>query len=172
MILLITDVFYYCKCIYILDTFFMLYFCYFFFFKQKTEYDMRISDWSSYVCSSDLVVLEVLAHGDIEGLSSQCGGGRMAILDAEDSGSASPRMTDPVEDVIEERRAVPCVPPAPTPGGRSGQLVSDAQVRRGPGRAIRPGPQYFARSSAAPSARSAHPPARGHPPDSHIRPRQ
>src|SRR3546814_13662988 len=26
----------------------------FFFFKQQTEYDMRISDWSSDVCSSDL----------------------------------------------------------------------------------------------------------------------
>src|SRR3546814_9240760 len=25
-----------------------------FFFKQKTSYDMRISDWSSDVCSSDL----------------------------------------------------------------------------------------------------------------------
>src|SRR3546814_12491246 len=30
--------------------------CYvFFFFKQKTAYEMRISDWSSDVCSSDLV---------------------------------------------------------------------------------------------------------------------
>src|SRR3546814_4651859 len=30
--------------------------CYlcFFFFKQKTAYEMRISDWSSDVCSSDL----------------------------------------------------------------------------------------------------------------------
>src|SRR3546814_428672 len=28
----------------------------FFFFKQKTAYEMRISDWSSDVCSSDLVV--------------------------------------------------------------------------------------------------------------------
>src|SRR3546814_10585440 len=27
---------------------------YVFFFKQKTAYDMRISDWSSDVCSSDL----------------------------------------------------------------------------------------------------------------------
>src|SRR3546814_15480895 len=27
---------------------------YFFFFKQKTSYDLRISDWSSDVCSSDL----------------------------------------------------------------------------------------------------------------------
>src|SRR3546814_8284765 len=25
-----------------------------FFFKRKTSYDVRISDWSSYVCSSDL----------------------------------------------------------------------------------------------------------------------
>src|SRR3546814_7678181 len=29
-------------------------FLYFFFFKQKTAYEMRISDWSSDVCSSDL----------------------------------------------------------------------------------------------------------------------
>src|SRR3546814_7128984 len=33
----------------------MLYCCFhFFFFKQKTAYEMRISDWSSDVCSSDL----------------------------------------------------------------------------------------------------------------------
>src|SRR3546814_5535091 len=30
------------------------FFFYFFFFKQKTAYEMRISDWSSDVCSSDL----------------------------------------------------------------------------------------------------------------------
>src|SRR3546814_1288739 len=33
-----------------------LYFFCFFFFKQKTAYEMRISDWSSDVCSSDLRV--------------------------------------------------------------------------------------------------------------------
>src|SRR3546814_2510020 len=33
---------------------FILYFIIFFFFKQKTAYEMRISDWSSDVCSSDL----------------------------------------------------------------------------------------------------------------------
>src|SRR3546814_8105869 len=32
----------------------VLYGVYFFFFKQKTAYEMRISDWSSDVCSSDL----------------------------------------------------------------------------------------------------------------------
>src|SRR3546814_16461546 len=30
----------------------------FFFFKQKTAYEMRISDWSSDVCSSDLAALD------------------------------------------------------------------------------------------------------------------
>src|SRR3546814_10329970 len=29
--------------------------CCFFFFKQKTAYEMRISDWRSDVCSSDLM---------------------------------------------------------------------------------------------------------------------
>src|SRR3546814_16292712 len=33
-------------------------FIYFFFFKQKTAYEMRISVWSSDVCSSDLASLE------------------------------------------------------------------------------------------------------------------
>src|SRR3546814_3043785 len=28
-----------------------------FFFKQKTAYEMRISDWSSDVCSSDLILI-------------------------------------------------------------------------------------------------------------------
>src|SRR3546814_12897240 len=35
------------------------------FFKQKTAYEMRISDWSSDVCSSDLRrVARALGHGD------------------------------------------------------------------------------------------------------------
>src|SRR3546814_7920898 len=34
----------------------------FFFFKQKTAYEMRISDWSSDVCSSDLAS----APGDVD----------------------------------------------------------------------------------------------------------
>src|SRR3546814_7110121 len=32
----------------------MLFDFFFFFFKQKTAYELRISDWSSDVCSSDL----------------------------------------------------------------------------------------------------------------------
>src|SRR3546814_8920481 len=33
--------------------------CCFFFFKQKTAYELRISDWSSDVCSSDLLVTAI-----------------------------------------------------------------------------------------------------------------
>src|SRR3546814_10319050 len=33
------------------------YYFFFFFFKQKTAYEMRISDWSSDVCSSDLIAV-------------------------------------------------------------------------------------------------------------------
>src|SRR3546814_8932951 len=36
----------------------------FFFFKQKTAYEMRISDWSSDVCSSDLVDIADRAVGE------------------------------------------------------------------------------------------------------------
>src|SRR3546814_14528858 len=33
-----------------------------FFFKQKTAYEMRISDWSSDVCSSDLLALALITR--------------------------------------------------------------------------------------------------------------
>src|SRR3546814_13880555 len=35
---------------------------FFFFFKQKTAYEMRISDWSSDVCSSDLAAMAGLGR--------------------------------------------------------------------------------------------------------------
>src|SRR3546814_4456459 len=80
----------------IMNGFCELLYSYFFFFKQKTAYEMRISDWSSDVCSSDLVglghearlavagpavgrgvVLEVLA-ADLEDLEQEVllGGGQ------------------------------------------------------------------------------------------------
>src|SRR3546814_5347495 len=39
--------------LYMISSFFL----FFFFFKQKTAFEMRISDWSSDVCSSDLVAI-------------------------------------------------------------------------------------------------------------------
>src|SRR3546814_3379028 len=43
-------------------------FFFFFFFKQKTAYEMRISDWSSDVCSSDLMrMVRVRCRGLLHG---------------------------------------------------------------------------------------------------------
>src|SRR3546814_10800433 len=53
----------------------------FFFFKQKTAYEMRISDWSSDVCSSDLAAhaRDQLAH--LEGLAQIIVGARVDTFD-------------------------------------------------------------------------------------------
>src|SRR3546814_12507615 len=57
-------------------------FLFFFFFKQKTAYEMRISDWSSDVCSSDLIVASTsnadipgAAPADVERLANPIGRG-------------------------------------------------------------------------------------------------
>src|SRR3546814_16509783 len=54
----------------------------FFFFKQKTAYEMRISDWSSDVCSSDLLLLfarQALDRGILRDKSLQYGSGRQPL---------------------------------------------------------------------------------------------
>src|SRR3546814_10489863 len=69
----------------------------FFFFKQKTAYEMRISDWSSDVCSSDLVVYhgQVQAGhavgGEVDGVAAvfqvvpEVGGDVLVVFDDEDA---------------------------------------------------------------------------------------
>src|SRR3546814_6212255 len=52
--------------------------CGVFFFKQKTAYEMCISDWSSDVCSSDLVELAHpvgIAHGGVDRAMELVGAG-------------------------------------------------------------------------------------------------
>src|SRR3546814_4172822 len=69
--------------------FLCFYFCFFFFFKQKTAYEMRISDWSSDVCSSDLVVQrlrtgsghEIIGAEPILAQDNRVGGDRADMLD-------------------------------------------------------------------------------------------
>src|SRR3546814_15287326 len=46
-----------CVVVWLFVAIFVGVYCCFFFFKQKTAYEMRISDWSSDVCSSDLQLL-------------------------------------------------------------------------------------------------------------------
>src|SRR3546814_8846728 len=48
----------------------------FFFFKQKTAYEMRISDWSSDVCSSDLIPLCSPGARERRGHKEGCPGAR------------------------------------------------------------------------------------------------
>src|SRR3546814_6684270 len=59
-----------------------LLFLFFFFFKQKTAYEMRISDWSSDVCSSDLEHVRLAAEIADDGRA-----GRDRIVD-DDPGAA------------------------------------------------------------------------------------
>src|SRR3546814_7728795 len=46
-----------------------------FFFKQKTAYEMRISDWSSDVCSSDLSVVAEVTTSNRAHYPEPCGCG-------------------------------------------------------------------------------------------------
>src|SRR3546814_7005941 len=59
----------------------------FFFFKQKTAYEMRISDWSSDVCSSDLLGRDVVM---VTGSDSAVVSGRNAQIKAWRREFASP----------------------------------------------------------------------------------
>src|SRR3546814_6017583 len=47
-------IFFYVHCLVLCELVLLICIFLFFFFKQKTAYEMRISDWSSDVCSSDL----------------------------------------------------------------------------------------------------------------------
>src|SRR3546814_2001299 len=49
-----------------------MFFLFFFFFKQKTAYEMRISDWSSDVCSSDLTFSAIYIAPLLAGHGPHC----------------------------------------------------------------------------------------------------
>src|SRR3546814_10787904 len=67
----------------------------FFFFKQKTAYEMRISDWSSDVCSSDLQVSRSI--GDEREASAS-----LFCLEAGGRCSSSIRRSIPRESAIQK----------------------------------------------------------------------
>src|SRR3546814_1158096 len=64
----------------------------FFFFKQKTAYEMRISDWSSDVCSSDLQPGAAVAIGFLTAIA-QVWSRRSAVHVAMPPLSADPSRT-------------------------------------------------------------------------------
>src|SRR3546814_593327 len=51
-----------------------------FFFKQKTAYEMRISDWSSDVCSSDLLDRGTASRGGARGSCAGAGQGAVRAV--------------------------------------------------------------------------------------------
>src|SRR3546814_9898724 len=76
----------------------LVYSCGFFFFKQKTAYEMRISDWSSDVCSSDLRRNGMAAGPDL--------GGPPLAVDIEPAAEYLVDVVDLERDVMEPDIAV------------------------------------------------------------------
>src|SRR3546814_19355434 len=91
--------------------------CYIFFFKQKTAYEMRISDWSSDVCSSDLY--NCLAHDD------RLAGGRALLKGALHGGHEMARIGINL------------------PGARARSGLRHDEIIRHPGEADRPAPAFL-----------------------------
>src|SRR3546814_19127258 len=76
-----------------------------FFFKQKTAYEMRISDWSSDVCSSDLVQVMVGAQQPV-GAEAADRLGRLAHDVVADVLAQRAADRDRVQDGGEDRKSV------------------------------------------------------------------
>src|SRR3546814_7092808 len=72
----------------------VVFFVFVFFFKQKTAYEMRISDWSSDVCSSDLFA-EALGGGEVDGVE------RPHLMGLDGAGCGEDLVVDPHE--VEQR---------------------------------------------------------------------
>src|SRR3546814_3633976 len=104
--------------------FFLRIFC-IFFFKQKTAYEMRISDWSSDVCSSDLRLGFVgKEQADVAGFGLR---------------PAQPQsQPDPVDlvGILPSGQAVAGPPPAEPPFSRSRMLSRDCEIGGPPRRSI------------------------------------
>src|SRR3546814_4265973 len=109
---------------------FVCLFCLFFFFKQKTAYEMRISDWSSDVCSSDLSAGEV-GLGLGMALQAGVGGGaveqRHRLLAAELEGASE------VDRSLHVLVAVEMAKAAVGPGGGETGVMVDRGVEVGHG---------------------------------------
>src|SRR3546814_4266511 len=105
-----------------------------FFFKQKTAYEMRISDWSSDVCSSDLQAERQRRHRGAEV------GGRPEGLEVERVGEEVDEVLEPdelgrePEGVLDQQRLVERLRGRPQEeDGGDGELRQDQQVGQGRG---------------------------------------
>src|SRR3546814_12909207 len=121
-------------------------FC-FFFFKQKTAYEMRISDWSSDVCSSDLT-FEILGI-ETKAVLGYEGKGPVQIAfqqgEINIDYQTTPAFNQLVRPQLEEGTAIPLY----TPG-----RVADGQLVRAPA-----SPAFPPFLAASREARARAPPA-------------
>src|SRR3546814_2746515 len=76
----------------------------FFFFKQKTAYEMRISDWSSDVCSSDLLELGLVLAAPTLGRDVDRDFAARHHLDMQNGGRVILRIDPPERRIGEDRR--------------------------------------------------------------------
>src|SRR3546814_1335590 len=80
-------------------------------FKQKTAYEMRISDWSSDVCASDLLRLGdwLVAHGPVApALPEHPELSEVPVLDA----NGLPYVAQPPQPLLNGQQGVPEAPTA------------------------------------------------------------
>src|SRR3546814_2458783 len=115
----------------------------FFFFKQKTAYELRISDWSSDVCSSDLVPIPAFVNGHCRRLARDelrdCRQGRTPPPDHD---SPDPEQFPPCEDDdrwLEQRRRPPLPPYRGGYGRRTASRRCLPDRTRSPGAGCRDG---------------------------------
>src|SRR3546814_1062605 len=82
-------------------------FIFLFFFKQKTAYEMRISDWSSDVCSSDLPATGAVAVPIYQTTSFDLGDteNAIALFSLQKIDNVYTRIGNPTTDVLEQRMA-------------------------------------------------------------------
>src|SRR3546814_3984139 len=97
----------------------------FFFFEQKTAYEMRISDWSSDVCSSDLSYRRIacLRHDCASRSTSHAWGSSAGLLLGDRAADAGASVNKPPSATAKTRRSkvVMIIAGAallPTPGRR------------------------------------------------------
>src|SRR3546814_16396234 len=84
---------------------------FFFFFKQKTAYEMRISDWSSDVCSSDLADTDYAA-----GLAAGVKGVKIAYSPALGYAKVDPEIAAAVDAAAKQMAALGAIVEQVDPG--------------------------------------------------------
>src|SRR3546814_1952134 len=100
-----------------------------FFIKQKTAYEMRISDWSSDVCSSDLIYKSPSAAGSAVMGGTACNGWRFWSLEGEEAAPKERAPKAPNEPRAARPKPARGTPAAPTIDRKSVLKGNSVQVR-------------------------------------------